>query len=516
MQLFAETRPRTLLSARWTWLTLTTVVFVGAILRIYQLGQESIWTDEGFTIWLSRQSVTQIIYVTSTWEYNPALYHLIIHYWMNIFGSSEVSVRMPSVIFGLVTIYAIYLLGTLLFNRATGLISALLVALSTEMVRYGQEARTHSLMSMLSTLSLYFYVRLLQERRRAILLGYLLVTAILLYAHPYSTFIVVAQSVHFISWRLISRRPYAISFPYWVLVQIALLVIALPQISIYANRVLTTHESHWWLPAPRMRDLLYTFQIYSGSLLLTLLFGLFALLALFTWQITSGKWDWRDLPGTFEHYRLSLSLANLRQVYLLLVCIAMIIGIPFALSRLGTPIYQVKYTLTAAIAFYILVARGITTLRSIPARGVALVVIGALMLLNVGQYYQSVEKPPWREIVADIEQQTQPGDLLVFHAGFLQELCYDYYSRQPRLARLPFVDRDIDTVSTPVTDLALANLQHNVEPYKRVWLIVSHIDPKNGDAMQSALSGRYTTVGEWSYPGARVMLEQAIDETTGQ
>src|SRR5687768_9598065 len=73
-----------------------TVFVVGAILRVYNLGYESIWFDEGVSIERARMSVIQMIEVTARRDNNPPLYYLILHYWVALFGDSEFAVRLLS------------------------------------------------------------------------------------------------------------------------------------------------------------------------------------------------------------------------------------------------------------------------------------------------------------------------------------------------------------------------------------------------------------------------------------
>lgn len=40
----------------------------------------------------------------------PLLHYVILHYWMQLFGSSELSVRMPSILSGVVSIFLFKLL----------------------------------------------------------------------------------------------------------------------------------------------------------------------------------------------------------------------------------------------------------------------------------------------------------------------------------------------------------------------------------------------------------------------
>jgi uncharacterized membrane protein len=79
---------------------------------------------------------------------HPPLYYVILHYWINLFGDTEFSTRFLSVIFGLFSIFMIYKVGTLLFNKNVGMLSSLLLALSVFHIQYSQEVRMYLFISL--------------------------------------------------------------------------------------------------------------------------------------------------------------------------------------------------------------------------------------------------------------------------------------------------------------------------------------------------------------------------------
>jgi mannosyltransferase len=161
---------------------LITILFLGLILRIYNLGTESFWCDEGFSSMISRSSLFQIAQQTSQ-DSHPPLYYFILHYWINLFGVTEFSIRFLSVIFGFFAILMIYMVGTLIFNKNVGIISSLILALSAFHIYYSQEARMYSLMTLLTLLSIYFFIKLINGGSFKFIIGYILSSILLMYTH---------------------------------------------------------------------------------------------------------------------------------------------------------------------------------------------------------------------------------------------------------------------------------------------------------------------------------------------
>ena len=101
------------------------ILFIGITLRVYDLSTESIWFDEGYSIVTAKLDFLQVARVQ---DEVPPLYYLILHWWIQFFGDSEFSVRFPSVIFGLLSIFMAYKTAHHLFDKNAGIICSLLIS----------------------------------------------------------------------------------------------------------------------------------------------------------------------------------------------------------------------------------------------------------------------------------------------------------------------------------------------------------------------------------------------------
>ena len=131
------------------------ILFLGLVFRLISLNQ-SLWIDEATTALVAKMSLPDIFSKFLPGDFHPPLYYLIMKFWTGIFGYSEISLRIPSIIFGLGTIYFVYLIGKKLFNKKTGLIASALLATSGLAVYYSQEARMYALAAFLVSCSIYF------------------------------------------------------------------------------------------------------------------------------------------------------------------------------------------------------------------------------------------------------------------------------------------------------------------------------------------------------------------------
>lgn len=127
------------------------ILALGLTLRLISLNQ-SFWLDEAAQAVLSRTPILNVQYAA---DFQPPFFYVFSHMWM-MFGQSEWFLRLPSVFFGIATIYVTYLLGRELFSKRTGLLAAFLLAIAPFHIYYSQEFRMYSLFTLVTMLAWYF------------------------------------------------------------------------------------------------------------------------------------------------------------------------------------------------------------------------------------------------------------------------------------------------------------------------------------------------------------------------
>ena len=120
---------------------LSLILLIPLGLRLLSLNQ-SLWLDEAISANVVKNySYSDIITKFSPSDFHPPLYYLTLKAWTSIFGYSEISLRFPSVIFSLITIYLVF--------RFFGFWPSLLLAFNPLYLYYSQEARMYSLVTLL-------------------------------------------------------------------------------------------------------------------------------------------------------------------------------------------------------------------------------------------------------------------------------------------------------------------------------------------------------------------------------
>lgn len=171
------------------------VLILAAVLRLINLDQ-SLWLDEAINVVYAR-SVDFWWFVTKypVGDFHPPGWFTLIWSWEKIFGFSEISVRTPSVILGITTVWLTYLVGKQLLSNRAGLFAALLLAIAPLHVYYSQEARMYALATFSVTLSFYFLNRVLLKKRWAGL-GFMVSLILIVYSDYLAYLIIPAQLVY--------------------------------------------------------------------------------------------------------------------------------------------------------------------------------------------------------------------------------------------------------------------------------------------------------------------------------
>jgi len=184
-----------LMLSRWL---LPAILLLALALRLYMLEQKSFWVDE----------LDQILYGQGSLAFTlssptPPIDYLVTHFVVHYIGQSEGIVRLPDVLWGVLTVLVVYRLGCLLFDRPVGYLAAFLLAILPIHIQYSQEARFYSLPTLLFSLCVYAAVRALDQPTRTGWLRYGVVCLLALFTQLYAIPVLGLLGL----WVLLIRRP---------------------------------------------------------------------------------------------------------------------------------------------------------------------------------------------------------------------------------------------------------------------------------------------------------------------
>jgi mannosyltransferase len=88
-------------------------------------------------------------------DVHPPLYPVLMKVWIEVFGDSEISIRLPSLFFGLASLGVLFALARAWFDRRTALLATVLMAFSPVHIWYSQEAKNNMLLLLTTLLTVY-------------------------------------------------------------------------------------------------------------------------------------------------------------------------------------------------------------------------------------------------------------------------------------------------------------------------------------------------------------------------
>ena len=452
MKAYRKTRDKT----STILLLLTGILLIGTVLRIYDLGTESLWIDEAISMLWAKQSPSHIM-ARAALDVHPPLYFVILHYWINLFGDSEFSARLLSAIIGIISIFMIFKVGSLIFGSDVGLLSAFIMATSVFHIWYSQDARAYSLLVLMSLLSIFFFIQLYRRKSRRDSIGYIVFSCLLIYTHYFGFFIIIAQNIFYCTLFFLTKEKNDMGIKRWVLLQGLLIISYLPWGGKLIKQLLTIGRGETdtlsWITMPSFYTPIDSLKTYAGSLELMSLFLTFAVFAIISYKKNYSKGE--------------VYFSNVTSMYLLALWLAIPVILPVILSYIFKPIYETRYTISASLALYILAAKGIQNTNNRFVKYSVIIIIAALSLTNAKHYYDRIDKQQWREAITYVGESAKTGDKIIFlPGGPFNAQIWDYYSQRKDLIKEPFVlkGNDKDNIN---------NVKTAVAGYDRIWFIVS-------------------------------------------
>ena len=167
------------------------ILLVAAVLRFWNYTNIPYMHDELSALTRAQYSNfrNEITYGVAIYDTHPAGVQLFIYYWIKLFGTSEMSVKLPFILFGLFSIIIAYKISKKWFNSSVGLIVAAFMATMQYMVMYSQIARPYISGMFFSLLMVWCWSNYLfgeDEKKKRWLIGYILFSAMAAYNHHFA------------------------------------------------------------------------------------------------------------------------------------------------------------------------------------------------------------------------------------------------------------------------------------------------------------------------------------------
>lgn len=138
---------------------------------------------------------------------HPPAYFLAMVPWVNAFGTSLFSLRLPSALLGAASVFLLFLIGKRAHGPAVGLLAAALLAVHSHHIYWSQMARMYVPVAFLGLLSTLWLLKALEDGRVRSFAIYLGVTALALWTQLYAWPLLVGQ-VAWVVMGALAGRPW--------------------------------------------------------------------------------------------------------------------------------------------------------------------------------------------------------------------------------------------------------------------------------------------------------------------
>ena len=448
------------------------LLLLGSGLRMYHLGNRSLWFDEALTANTSRTTVVHMMDATRARGSAPVIHPYILYLTEKV-DKTAVAVRMPSVIASILAIFVMLSMVRAGISAEAALFAAAILALSASQVRYAQEVREYSLAILFATILIYCLLR----------------------------------------WEAAGgagHQPYVLYAALFLvpLVQYGLVLLGFAVLSTIVIRLLTAPQTRFKLS----HLLLATASLGAGgllSLLLTLRYqfhvgqGQWYLVSFYFDPKAGSLWSFiaRNLYG-FISFSISGRVAILLSIFAVIVYLlrealrrdlgplAIFVIVSFAITLLASigkyyPFGGIRQCLFLTPGFILLVgvalAHFLKTLSGITRK---LVVAAVLAIVLISGYRGFVSQSPYLEyedtlsILQALRKSAGPNDLIWVNHDAVEAVDFYLQGADHRFVYGQFHPNPQDYIPEVSADLA--------PNYDRVWFVFSHLQQPS-DRMEEQL-----------------------------
>ena len=378
------------------------ITMVALVLRLHDLGEESLWSDELATYGFTSRGLLHALSAAAR-DTGPPLYYLVQSALLRIAPVTEVTLRIIPAVLGAAAVWVVYLVGRRLYSPGVGLLAAGALALAEVPVVQSQEARSYAPAMLFVLLVVWTLLRLAEQPGQLLtLIAHAVAVAAAAYTHLFGLISCLGIGLGVVILPRLRRR---LGRSWFVAFGVGL-VAWLPWAGVLflqAKRVAAASSSgQWVLKAPRsiVIEAVKTAERFalwdnSGARWLALVFVLIVLWGLFpAVAIVTKRGRSTDLATSAAGgFQVTLVEAS--------VLVATWLGAVYIggllCSKYVIPIFSWRMAGVAAPALYLAAGEGLAR----AWRPAAIAFVALLLVYSVPgvqTYYAKAQKEDWRSL----------------------------------------------------------------------------------------------------------------------
>lgn len=448
-----------LLNSNYELIILPLLILIGTFISFNFLGKESLRLDESQSIWQVNRPFGDIFKVVASDVHLP-LYNIILFWWRSIVGGDIYDNRHISLIFFLIGIVAIYFLAKLISNnKSIAIFTATLFTLSPYMNWYANELRMYSLITLITIVSHYLFLRIYYSLGRTWLNWtlFLIISIIGIYTHYFFFLVLLSQLIFYILfWFKFSKN----TFRNFVLVASAIILSFGPWVWF----VLSLGNAKNQAPLLIKPSSIDFFNIYSQQV--------FGFQSDYVNSLILSFWPILGLLGLFLLKKNNILKPEF--VYLGLATFIPIL-VSFIVSYSVRPIFLSRYLSVCIPSMFIIISHVLFSYNTFLSRFMRVLIL-YLMIFALYLQITSVATPVkenYREAINYIIKTTQKEDIVAISAPFTIFTFDYYYNGSNQLVTIPYWDRK--TV-IPAFDkkTMLEQVSSYIPNHNKIYLLLSY------------------------------------------
>lgn len=184
------------------------IVGLGLVFVVLSLAiglNQDVWFDEAYSIQLSQQPIEELIRLTAV-DVHPPVYYLFLKFWGGLFGYSQLSLRLSSVILMALALIVVAVLVKQIFSKRISILTMGVMIISPMLIRYGFELRMYALATLICCVATYLLWKIQHKAQTKIWRWGLVYAALLVAGMMTLYYTVVIWLAHFsycvfLAWR---------------------------------------------------------------------------------------------------------------------------------------------------------------------------------------------------------------------------------------------------------------------------------------------------------------------------
>ncbi len=205
------------------------------------LPRTGLWFDEMYSIWIASHSFpSELFHCIWADDVHAPLYHIFMHFYMQLFGTKIPVIQFSSTIFSLILIPIVYKFGKEIFSRKVGLLAATFLTFNALFIYGTSFVRFYVPASIFLTLSTFYIFKLMKDSSWKNIIGVAVFNTLLMYTLTTGSVYVFLQGLLFGIYFLIKRKDLV--KPFLISSGIAFLLYA-PYLPVFIHQYLNVKNS---------------------------------------------------------------------------------------------------------------------------------------------------------------------------------------------------------------------------------------------------------------------------------